>query len=63
MRDLGEAARDAAERGHSLRAAALYEQAARLLRLLAIDEEQGQSATQRDDIAPQRGNSATDPER
>ena len=57
-RDFGEAARDAAERGHSRRAASLYEQAARLLHLLATEEEQNQNATAREDNAPQRGDSA-----
>jgi hypothetical protein len=57
-RDFGEAALDAAERGHSRRAASLYEQAARLLHLLAAEEEQRQSATMGSDIAPQRGDSA-----
>jgi hypothetical protein len=57
-RDFGEAARDAAERGHSRRAASLYEQAARLLHLLAAEEEQNQNATAREDNAPQRGGSA-----
>ena len=57
-RDFGEAARDAAERGHSRRAASLYEQAARLLHLLATEEEQHQIATAREDNAPQRGDSA-----
>jgi hypothetical protein len=56
-RDFGEAAKDAAERGHSRRAASLYEQAARLLHLLAADEEQNQNATQGADNAPQRGDS------
>ena len=57
-RDFGEAARDAAERGHSRRAASLYEQAARLLHLLAAEEEQNQNATAEQDDAPQRGDSA-----
>lgn len=57
-RDFGEAAKDAAERGHSRRAASLYEQAARLLHLLAADEEQNQNATLAADNPPQRGDSA-----
>jgi hypothetical protein len=57
-RDFGEAAKDAAERGHSRRAASLYEQAARLLHLLAADEEQNQNATHASDNPPQRGDSA-----
>ena len=57
-KDFGEAALDAAERGHSRRAASLYEQAARLLHLLAAEEEQNQNATAGADDAPQRGVSA-----